>query len=186
MNSREAYAPGAAFGATVRKDEHAWTLVLVRELRHPPATVWRALTDPAELHEWAPFEADRNLGTTGRATLSTVGTPAPQRSDTIVTRADTGRLLEYTWGGNDIRWELEPLGDGTRLKLWHSIDRRYIAMGAAGWHICLDVLDLLLAGDPIGRIVGGDAMPFGWQRLNSEYANQFGVTASAAPPAAGQ
>ena len=29
---------------------------------------------------------------------------------------------------------------------------------------------------PIGRIVGADALQFGgWQRLNSEYAKQFGV-----------
>jgi len=31
----------------------------------------------------------------------------------------------------------------------------------------------LLAGEPIGRIVGGDAMKFGgWQRLNAEYAKR--------------
>ncbi|HEV3484474.1 MAG TPA: hypothetical protein VG106_03635, partial [Vicinamibacterales bacterium] len=65
---------------------------------------------------------------------------------------------------------------GTRLTLWHNIDRGFIAMGAAGWHICLDVLDRLLAGQPIGRIVGANALKFGgWQRLNAEYATQFGV-----------
>ncbi len=49
-------------------------------------------------------------------------------------------------------------------------------MGAAGWHICFDVLERLLAGRPIGRIVGAEAMKFGgWQRLNAEYAKQFGV-----------
>jgi hypothetical protein len=49
-------------------------------------------------------------------------------------------------------------------------------MGAAGWHICLDVLDRLLADQPIGRIAGPEAMKFaGWQRLNAEYAKQFGV-----------
>ena len=53
-----------------------------------------------------------------------------------------------------MRWELEAVGGGTRLTLWHNIDRRFISMGAAGWHICLDVLDHLLGGDPIGRIVG--------------------------------
>jgi hypothetical protein len=38
------------------------------------------------------------------------------------------------------------------------------------------MLDALLAGEPIGRIVGPEAMKFsGWQRLNSEYAKQFGV-----------
>ena len=59
---------------------------------------------------------------------------------------------------------------------WTKIDRRYIAMGAAGWHICFDVLDRLLDGTPIGRIVAGDALKFeGWQRLHAEYAKQFGV-----------
>src|SRR5262249_39115691 len=52
----------------------------------------------------------------------------------------------------------------------------FISWGAAGWHICFDVLERLLAGEPIGRIVGADAMKFGgWQRLNAEYAKQFGV-----------
>jgi hypothetical protein len=41
--------------------------------------------------------------------------------------------------------------------------------------MCLDVLDHLLSGAPIGRIVGGEAMKFGWQRLNAEYARQFGI-----------
>jgi hypothetical protein len=81
-------------------------------------------------------------------------------------------VLEY----NDIRWELEPLGRGTRLTLWHAIDRRFISWGAAGWHIAFDVLDRLLNGNPIGRIAGGEAMKFsGWQRLTAEYAKQFGT-----------
>src|SRR6187200_1749220 len=59
---REQYAPGPASGAQVRKDGEKWTLILVRELRHSPEKVWRALTDPAHLREWAPFDADGNLG----------------------------------------------------------------------------------------------------------------------------
>ena len=65
MSNREKYAPGPAAGAEVQKDGEKWTLVLVRELRHPPAKVWQALTDPAQLSEWAPFDADRNLGRRG-------------------------------------------------------------------------------------------------------------------------
>ena len=175
MNSRANYQPGPAAGAEVRKDADNWTLVLVRDLRHPPSKVWQALTDPAQLHEWAPFDADRSLGAVGPVTLTAVGTPKPVISETRVTRADAPKLLEYRWGEGDMRWQLEPLGDGTRLTLWHNIDRRYISWGAAGWHICLDVLDRLLAGEPLGRIVGGDAMKFQWQRLNTEYVQQFGV-----------
>ena len=84
-----------------------------------------------------------------------------------------------------MRWELEATGGGTRLTLWHSIDRRFISWGAAGWHICFDVLDRLLSGTPIGRIAGGEAMKFGgWQRLNAEYARQFGIESPNWPPQA--
>ena len=176
MSNREQYTPGPASGAQVRKEGENWTLIVVRELRHPPAKVWEALTDPAHLSEWAPFDADRNLAAVGPVKLSTVGTPTPQVSETTVKRAEAPKLLEYNWGGNEMRWELEPLGGGTRLTLWHNIDRRFISMGAAGWQICFDVLERLLGGEPIGRMVGGDALKSGgWQRLNAEYAKQFGV-----------
>ena len=183
MSSRDEYAPGAATGAEVRKEGDKWTLVLVRDLRHPPAKVWKALTEPEHLREWAPFDSDRSLGAVGTAKLTTVGAPTPLVSDSEIKRADAPKLLEFNWGGQDIRWELEPQGGGTRLTLWHNIDRRFISMGAAGWHICLDVLDRSLSGAPIGRMVGPDAMKFGgWQRLNAEYAQQFGVEAPSWPP----
>jgi uncharacterized protein YndB with AHSA1/START domain len=186
MSGREKYAPGPAAGAQARKKGDKWTLVLVRELRHPATKVWQALTDPAQLREWAPFDADRNLATTGPVKLSLVGAPAPNVSETSVKRAEPPRLLEYGWGGSDIRWELEPLANGTRLTLWHNIGRKFVSMGAAGWHICFDVLDRFLAGHPIGRIVGGEAMKFGWKRLNAEYAKQFGIVAPNFPPRGAQ
>lgn len=175
MNSRDSYKPGPAAGAEIRKEGDKWTLVLVRELRHSSEKVWQALTDPASLREWAPFDADHSLASVGPVKLSTVGMPTPQVSDTHVTRADAPNVLEYRWGDNDLRWQLEALGNGTRLTLWHNIDRNFISMGAAGWHICLDVLDHFVANDPLGRIVAGDAMKFDWPRLNTEYAKQFGL-----------
>jgi len=181
MTERGQYTPGPASGAEIRKGGEQWTLILVRELRHPPEKVWQALTDPAELREWAPFDANGNLGTAGNTvTLTTVGAPALHVTETTVTRAEAPRLLEYNWGGNDMRWELEARAGGTRLTLWTSIDRRYISMGAAGWHICFDVLDRKLGGTPIGRMVGMETMKFeGWQRLNKEYAQLFGLEGEA-------
>ena len=180
MNDRDKYVPNAGSGAEVRKEGEKWTLVLIRDLPHPPTKVWKALTDPEHLREWAPFDSDRNLGTVGPAKLSTVGTATSHVIESYVKRADAPRALEFSWGGQDIRWELEPPGaGGTRLTLWHDIDRRFISMGAAGWHICFDVLERLLAGQPIGRIVGPETMKFdGWQRLNTEYAKLFGIDAA--------
>jgi hypothetical protein len=180
MTDHEQYTPGPASGAQVQKhrvkpegvqtENDKWTLILVRELRHSPEKVWQALTDPAHLREWAPFDTDASLGTVGPVKLTWVGTPTP--IETKVTRAEAPKLLEY----GDTRWELEAIGNGTRLTLWHNIDRRFIAWGAAGWHICFDVLDRLFSGSPIGRIAGPEAMKFsGWQRLTAEYAKQFGV-----------
>ena len=65
MSDRERYVPGPAGGAQIRKDGEEWTLILVRELRHAPEKVWQALIDPEQLREWAPFDADRSLGTVG-------------------------------------------------------------------------------------------------------------------------
>jgi uncharacterized protein YndB with AHSA1/START domain len=182
MTDREQYTPGPASGAEVQKNGEKWTLILVREMRHAPEKVWQALTDPAHLREWAPFEADTSLATAGNTVkLTWVGTPTS--FETRVTRADAPKALEY----NDMRWQLEPLGSGTRLTLWHSIDRRFISWGAAGWHIAFDVLDGHLGGTPIPRIVGAEAMKSeGWQRLNSEYAKQFGIETPKWQPQAGQ
>ena len=180
MTEQAQYEPGPARGAQVQKGGDKWTLILVRQLRHSPEKVWEALTDPAQLREWAPFVVDGSLGTVGAVNMTWVGNPQPL--ETKVTRAEAPRLLEY----GDIRWELEAVGGGTRLTLWHSINRNFISWGAAGWHICFDVLDRLLAGNPIGAIAGVNAMKFnGWQRLVGEYAKQFGVeTPGWSPPAA--
>jgi len=120
MTDREEYTPGPARGAQVRKEGEKWTLILTRELRHSPEKVWQALTEPAHLKEWAPFVTDGSLGTVGTVNLTWVG--RPQALQTRVTRADAPKVLEYS----DMRWELEASGGGTRLTLWHNIDRRFI------------------------------------------------------------
>ena len=180
MTAREQYTPGPAAGAQIRKEEgEKWTLILTRELRHSPEKIWQALTDPAQLREWAPFDAEGSLGKPGVVKLTWTGTATSFEAK--VTRAEAPKLLEY----DDTRWELEAFGSGTRLTLWHNIDRRYIAMGAAGWHISFDVLDRLLSGTPIARIAGADAMTFsGFHRLHAEYAKQFGIEMPRWPNAA--
>jgi uncharacterized protein YndB with AHSA1/START domain len=176
MNDRQTYAPGPAAGAKIEKGKDQWTLVLVRDLRHAPPKVWQALTDPAQLKEWAPFDSDGLLTTGATVKLTTVGAPSPHVVETKIKRADAPKLLEFNWGGGDMRWELEPREGGTRLTLWANINRHYIAMGAAGWHICFDVLDRLLADAPIGRLAGPTVMQVvDFQRLHAEYATLLGV-----------
>jgi hypothetical protein len=75
MTDREPYPPRPASGAQVRKDGEKWTLIPVREPRHLPEKAWPALTDPAHVCEWAPFEADGSPGKFGTVKLATVGAP---------------------------------------------------------------------------------------------------------------
>ena len=77
MTEPELYAPGPANLAGVEKDGEKWTLILVRELRHAPEKVWQALTDPAHLREWAPFEAD---GSSAEKAIQNIETNVPPGS----------------------------------------------------------------------------------------------------------
>ena len=96
--TRDDYQPGAAIDADARRDGSRWTLVFVRQLRHAPNKVWLALTDSSHIREWAPFDADRNLESTGPVKLTMVGGTPPEAFDSEVRHAEAPRLLEYTWG----------------------------------------------------------------------------------------
>jgi uncharacterized protein YndB with AHSA1/START domain len=166
--------PGPVGNAHVEADGDSWTLIFVRPLNHPPATVWTALTDPAEIDQWAPFAAARDLGAVGETTLTMIDGTTRMDQPATVLRAEPPTLLEYTWGKDRLRWELAPDGTGTLLTLRHTLAEPDMdAMVAAGWHICLAVLDRLLAGDAVGVIRGQDATRYGWDRLREGYAERF-------------
>jgi len=168
------FDPGPLADARVVPAGDAWTLIFLRDLRHPPAVVWQALTDPAELDQWAPFSAERNLATPGETKLTMVDGDTRMPLAATVRQAVKPSLLEYTWGDDVLRWELEPTADGTRLTLRHTLAKPGMdAMVAAGWHLCVAVLARLLAGDPVGVIRGREAMNHGWERLRDAYAAKF-------------
>lgn len=66
-----------------------------------------------------------------------------------VTDIDPPRLFAFPWGGEHLRWEVHPDGEGSLLVLEHTFDDRPGAASfAAGWHTCIAALDLALAGMP--------------------------------------
>src|SRR5262245_18645637 len=103
-------SPVAEVKATVAADAQAgtdrWTLVFVRDLRHPPEKVWSALTEAAQLSEWAPFTTDRDLGRIGEATLTMIDGDTKVDLPALVRTVERPSVLEYTWGGDLLRWEL--------------------------------------------------------------------------------
>jgi uncharacterized protein YndB with AHSA1/START domain len=164
-------------------DGERWTLVFVRDFRHARATVWAALTDPAQLDAWSPFRPDRNLATTGPATLTMVDGDTEVPLAAAVLRAEPPGLLEYSWDADLLRWELAEIEGGTRLTLRHTVQAEgWIPKVAAGWHLCLDVAERLLDGDPVPVIRGQEAMAYGWQELHDAYAAKLGIEATDADP----
>ncbi|MET0415717.1 MAG: SRPBCC family protein [Actinoplanes sp.] len=168
------FDPGPPAEASVVPTGDRWTLIFIRELRQAPEIVWRALTDPAELDQWAPFTAARDLNDTGDTVLTMVDGDAHQDLPATVLRAEPPAVLEYTWGDDRLRWELEPAGAGTRLTLRHTLaDAGIEAQVATGWHICLVVMQHLLDGEPMGVIRGQVAKEYGFDELREAYGKKF-------------
>ena len=100
---------------------------LTRDFPHPPAKVWRALTEPEVMGRWgmAPKGYRPQVGTRFRLE----GTPNRRWRgwvDCEVLEVRPGELIRYSWDADgkmpvtEMTIQLEPLGDATRLTLEHS------------------------------------------------------------------
>jgi uncharacterized protein YndB with AHSA1/START domain len=176
------FDPGPLADVGCERAGDRWTLVFIRDLRHPPQKVWAALTEPGRLAQWAPYTADRDLTAPGAATITMIDGDTTVGLEAVVQHAEAPKLLEYTWGDDVLRWELEPTTDGTRLTLRHTVaDQDWVPKVAAGWHLCLAVAEHLLDDRPIAPIRGMDAMNYGWEDLHDRYAEKFRTTGTGWP-----
>jgi uncharacterized protein YndB with AHSA1/START domain len=140
-----------------------------RRLSHSPERVWRAITEADELAKWFPdtIEGEFAPGSQVRfPKFVEMGLPAVGK----VTEFEPPRLLAYTWGTSELRFELEPDGDGCRLVFIDSLPREESAKNAAGWEVCLDDLETALSGGEPGKV-----QPDRVFELHDEYAERFGV-----------
>lgn len=118
-----------------------WQLTFYRHLPHPPEKVWRALTEAEHLAAWFPtrIDGDRTQGAALRFVFPNREGPTLEGEMTIF---QTPKVLEFTWGPDIVRFELEPLRAGTRLTLVHTFDEQEKATrDAEGWRQVLNRLD---------------------------------------------
>jgi uncharacterized protein YndB with AHSA1/START domain len=158
--------------------ESRWRLRFTRELRHRPEKVWRALVEPEHLDAWFPttMEGDRVEG--AELTFSFRENEVPSMHGEMITY-DPYSVLEFKWGEDLIRFELRPESDGTVLTLFDTFDELGRgARDAAGWHVCLDLLDHRLAGaEPPAD--GGRSR---WETVHTEYVEVLGPEAATIGP----
>lgn len=179
--SAQQYQPSALSDVTVTVDGDDTVVTFPRTLPYPVDQVWAAVTDPEMLAQWTPYTADRNLGSVGEVVIAMLSEEGdPEMSFPASVRVvDEARRLEHEWGPDELIWDLTPVDGGTRVVLTQRSRAEGMASAlAAGWHLCFDVLDGLLAGSPFGPIVGAKAREYGWDDLNSRYARQLGIEES--------
>ena len=125
------------------------SVVVERELPHPPEKIWRALTQPHLIEEWL-MQNDF---------APTVGHRFDLRGDwgTVdcrVLAVEPNRTLSYTWAAlgleSIVTWTLTPTGSGTRLRMEQSgfrPDQQKAYQGAKyGWQRFIGGLERVVAG----------------------------------------
>ncbi len=103
----------------------------------PPERVFQLLTDPAELARWMPATFEPRVG--GAFGM----TKGEWEAFGEVTAIDAPRRVAYTWdwrnqpigARTEVTFELEPEGDGTRLRLRHTgfVAAEQVEAHAHGW-----------------------------------------------------
>ena len=124
------------------------------ERRLPGAAneIWRYLTEPERTAPWrARSEFEPRVGGAVVVHFEEID-PAHSPLRGVVTAWEPDRRLAYAWPEQDakvdkdeVRFELTPEGDETRLVLTHALSP-FASWMASGWHASLDALALAVAG----------------------------------------
>ncbi|GAB4003027.1 hypothetical protein GCM10029992_43090 [Glycomyces albus] len=135
-----------------------------RHYDHPIDRVWRAVTEPASLSAWFPFEAEFELRPGGRARFGGDDGMVGE-----VLAVDPPRHLAFTWEGDRFEFDLREEGGGTRFVLTHGFDDRAGAASfATGWEKCMDGLSEVLVGRNPGETDRG-------VERHEELVTRFGI-----------
>lgn len=150
-----------------------WTLRLQRTFTQDREAVWHAITEPEAVGRWTPVRPSRALTSTGPVQLTAVdGSDSVHESE--VRSVTAPESLTYMWGDDELRFSVFEEDDGTLLTLAHTMsDHEAAASTAAGWHLCLAALEMLLNGDDVPSVVGENAKQYGWDELDEAYRALF-------------
>jgi uncharacterized protein YndB with AHSA1/START domain len=168
--------------ATLHADNFNWKLHMNRQFTQDQSAVWDAITKADQVAQWTPFRPHHDLLSTGDVWLTpTDGGGEDLQGRVLEVRSPSS--LHYLWGTDHLRFELEPTEKGTLLTFAHTFtDRNAAPSLAAGWHLCLAALEMLLDGKDVPSVVGMKAMDYGWEDLEREYRDFFNEKGDASEP----
>src|SRR3954447_3752429 len=156
-----------------------YELRFTRSLAHPVSKVWQAITTPAGLAAWFPFdvEGDRRAGASLRFVFR-AGEAEDFYGEMVEFAPES--VMELRWQDDEtLRLELTPHEGGCELTLINRFDEiGKAARDAAGWHACLDALEASLDGSAVDTGAR-------WQAVHPEYVSRFGPEAASIGPPTG-
>lgn len=165
--------PSHPVAATLYADFPRWVLRLNREFPQDPGTVWDAITKADEVAKWTPFRPDHDLIALGDVWLTPLDGGKEDLPGRVLEVHSPSSLL-YLWVSDHLRFDLTPTDEGTGLGFAYTFDDRNSAASlAAGWHLCLAALEVLLDGKDVPSVVGENAKKYGYEDLERQYAELF-------------
>jgi uncharacterized protein YndB with AHSA1/START domain len=130
------------------------SLVIEREMPHPPEKIWRALTQGPLIKEWL---MDNDFQPVVGHSFKFRSTPAPNWNgiiDSQVLVVEPNKKLSYSWGAlgleSAVTWTLTPTDTGTHVRMEHSgfgSDQDAAYKGANyGWQKFIGNMERVVAG----------------------------------------
>ncbi|MBU8769126.1 SRPBCC family protein [Cytobacillus oceanisediminis] len=148
--------------ALLKKETNGYTAVFERKLKHPREEIWAMLTDNEQLKKWFPELQAEDLKNDGKFKFD-MGDGSFEEMKIL--GYEKPAILEYSWGDDIVRFELNELKGGTELILIEKISEitDHTPRDLAGWHVCLNVIGRLLDGEKEG------SRKEEWKNLYEEY-----------------
>ena len=119
-----------------------------RVYAHPISDLWSAVTVPDRLAQWFPSKVEHEARVGGAIRFSSDANVPDSMGQVL--EFDPPRLFAFSWGPNQLRFELGEAEDGrTRFVLIDFLAaENEAARNAAGWEQCLEALDSVLDPTP--------------------------------------
>ena len=147
--------------AKIEKYEEGYRAHFERRLNHKIEDVWAMLTDNDQLEKW--FQELR-VGELRDGGFMKFEMPDFEE-ELKITELNMFSVLEFDWFGDEVRFELYSEHGGCLLIFKEKINKltEQTKKDLAGWHVCLDVIKVLLDRKTIQREVE-------WEKWHEEYA----------------
>lgn len=129
-------------GQVIERSDGRYDIVFERQIRKPIEKVWAALTLPERLADWFGI-VNLELRVGGRYVIGWEGEDYKVEGEII--ELEPLRRLTHTWPDDPnapaiCRYELEPDGEGCRLRFTNEgVPAQYV-QSVAGWHVFFEAL----------------------------------------------